>query len=179
MKKIPKCKTCNKEGHYAISCHQKPLKAPVKRSTPKGDSKVVKKKKAHTRSQLVRKLDTIFSQYIRLDKTDADGYGNCVTCGERLFWKDLQNGHYVSRGKYPTRWDEDNCHLQDYRCNVALNGNYIEYTLYMLDSYGREFVDQLKAKSINGEKISTVELKEKIEYYTTEVKRLKEEKSLA
>lgn len=134
--------------------------------------------KVKSRSQLIKDLDKIFSQYIRLDKTDQYGYGHCVTCGSRGFWKELQNGHYISRGKYPTRWDEDNCHLQDYKCNVVLSGNYIEYTLFMIDRYGRKFVDELKIKSINGEKISTPELREKIEYYKNKVNMLKTEKSL-
>lgn len=170
------CKHCGSELHLSLKCFNKPIKPP--KTALKDKKAKTPKKKAQTRSQVIKKLDIVFSQYIRLDKTDVDGYGECVTCGNRLFWKELQNGHYISRGKYPTRWDEDNCHLQDYRCNVVLNGNYIEYTLYMLDSYGREFVDQLKSKSINGEKISTPQLKEMIDHYTQEVKRLKSEKGL-
>lgn len=173
MIKSNPCKLCSSTFHTAAFCKNKPRKVISTKTSAKPT-----KKKAPTRKQLVKKLDTIFSQYIRLDRTDDNGYGECVTCRTKLFWKELQNGHYFSRGKYPTRWDEDNCHLQDYRCNVVLKGNYIEYTLFMLDSYGREFVDALKYKSTNGDKISTPDLHNMIEKYSLEVSRLKQEKSL-
>ncbi|NCU40899.1 recombinase [Candidatus Saccharibacteria bacterium] len=134
--------------------------------------------KQPTRSQLVKKLDKVFSQYIRLSESDENGYGNCITCGTNLFWKQAQACHFYTRGRYPTRWDEDNVHYGCFRCNVLLKGNYINYTRYMLDSYSREFVDELEIKSQNGTKIPSSELKEKIEYYTEEVKKLKEEKGL-
>lgn len=184
------CKYCNSAEHSSTFCFNAPKK-PIKNSIKPRSKAIVgvskpkvakvsttKKKKAKTRSQTVKELDAIFSQYIRLSESDINGYGDCVTCGERKFWKELQNGHFYTRGRYPTRWDEDNCHSQDYRCNVIFNGNYINYTRFMLDSYGREFVDELERKSLNGTKISTPELREKIAYYKQEVKWLLEEKHL-
>ena len=135
-------------------------------------------KKTQTRSQLIRKLDAVYSQYIRLDKSDQYGYCVCVTSGERMFWKDTQNGHFFSRRFYPTRWHDDNCHPQSMRENVFLRGNYINYTRFMIDSYGREFVDDLEKLAKSSIKISTPELREKIEFYQKEVKRLKKEKNL-
>ena len=49
--------------------------------------------KKPTRSKLVKKLDTVFSQYIRL-KDSKDGIGTCVTCGKQDHWKNLQAGHF-------------------------------------------------------------------------------------
>lgn len=65
-----------------------------------------------------------------------------------------------------------NCHPQCARCNVFLKGNYINYTRYMIDRFGREAVDQLEVKSKSTIKISTPELEEKIEYYKKKVKEL-------
>lgn len=130
--------------------------------------KTTSKRKPVSRGQLVRKLDSIFSQYIRL-KESADGYASCVTCGVTKPWKEMQNGHFFSRARYATRWDEDNCHVQDYRCNVALSGNYISYTKYMIDTYGREFVDALEEKSKSLPKITSIELKEMISLYQNKV----------
>ena len=45
-----------------------------------------------TRSKLVKKLDTVFSQYIR-QKNSIDGIATCFTCGKKDHWKKLQNGH--------------------------------------------------------------------------------------
>ena len=41
------------------------------------------------------------------------------------------------------RFDDANCHTQDAKCNVMLNGNYQKYTLYMIDRYGREKIDEM------------------------------------
>ena len=124
-----------------------------------------------SRSQTVKKLDSVFSQFIRL-RDSVDGYASCVTCGGTKPWKEQQCGHFFTRGRYATRWDENNCFTQDYRCNVALNGNYINYTKYMIDHFGREFVDALEMKSLLSIKVTTIELNEKITHYTQKVKEL-------
>ncbi len=53
----------------------------------------------------------------------------------------MQNGHYITRSNYKYRRDDDNCFVQCPICNVRLNGNYKQYTLYMIDKYGRERVE--------------------------------------
>ena len=55
------------------------------------------------------------------------------------------------------------------RCNVFLKGNYVNYTLYMIDTFGREKIDELERKSLSTVKISTSELKEMIDYYKAQV----------
>lgn len=128
------------------------------------------KTRATSRAVLVKQLDSIFSQYIRM-KDSVDGIATCVTCGTQAPWKQMQNGHFYSRGRIPTRWDEDNCHVQDYRCNVLLKGDYINYTKYMIDRYGREFVDQLEVKSKQiGKYITPAEIRKLIIKYTELVK---------
>ena len=52
-----------------------------------------------TRSKIVKKLDTVFSQYIRL-KNSVDEISTCFTCGKQDHWKKLQNGHFQSRKHY-------------------------------------------------------------------------------
>jgi 5-methylcytosine-specific restriction endonuclease McrA len=118
-------------------------------------------KKKLTRKQITKKLDEAFSKYIRLRDEE---YG-CITCGKLLTFKELQCGHFFSRSHLHTRWDEDNCHAQCYRCNCILHGNYINYTKYMIDRYGREFVDELEKKSMLIDKISTDTLLTMLEHY--------------
>lgn len=127
--------------------------------------------KKMSRKQAIKKLDSVFSQYIRL-KDSLGGDATCVTCGITKPWKDLQNGHFYTRGRFPTRWDEDNCHVQCYRCNVLLKGNYINYTKYMIDRYGREYVDHLEARSLATTKLATPVLMERIEFYADIVRQL-------
>jgi len=157
------CKLCGSTYHTAAFCPQKPRKA---------ISKVVKVKKAKvakpktkTRSQLVRDLDKVFSQYIRV-KDSIDGTAVCVTCGDQKPWRQQQNGHYMSRGHYPTRWDEDNCHVQCVACNMFRSGNYTEYSIYMINRYGADFLPVLRDKAKNGSKIPTSVIKGLIEEYT-------------
>lgn len=165
------CKLCSSTYHTAAFCPAKPKKA-IKRKdffpTP-GKSKTTTAKKSRTlekkapaRSQLVKKLDKVFSEFIRLRD---DGKG-CVTCGDIKTWREMQNCHFYSRGRQNTRWDETNCHSGCYRCNVLLKGNYIPYTIFMIDTYGREHVENLEKLSKSTNKITTVKLKEMLEYYT-------------
>lgn len=131
--------------------------------------------KGVSRKKLIRDLDSVFSKYIRLKDAfleEGELVAKCVTCGDIKAWKQLQNGHYYSRGRYQTRWDEDNCHVQCMRCNVYLKGQYIQYTLFMIDMYGRDFVDELGIKSINPAKISSVDLRVRTEEYKQKVKKL-------
>jgi hypothetical protein len=163
------CGICGTLGHSQFYCPSKPKK-PISKVSKK--QKLVKPKvKRVTRSQLVKKLDTVFSQYIR-QRDSIDGMATCVTCGDTRPWEYQQNGHFYTRGRYPTRWDEANCNIQCVRCNVFLKGNYINYTMYMIDKYGREFVDNLETKSKSNIKITTVELQEMIDYYKNITKML-------
>lgn len=163
------CQYCGLKGHSKSYCKTRP-RTPIK-TTSKKTKKTKSKLKKVSRSQLVKKLDSVFSQYIRL-KDAKDGIATCVTCGTKDEWKNMQNGHFVSRGKYSTRWSELNCHVQCLRCNVFLKGNYINYTLYMIDRYGREKVDELKSESMELAKFSSQQLKEMIDFYSGEVKKL-------
>ena len=159
--KEPKCTICSGK-HYKTFC-PKALKKPISKVSKK--KTVAKKVKTKTRSQLVKELDKVYSIYIRNKYADKDGLVQCVTCGERKPVKEMQNGHYESRGHYPTRWLDKNCHPQCPACNVFKKGNYTEYAIYMVHRYGVGVLEELKILANSGEKISTVWIKEQIEYY--------------
>lgn len=95
---------------------------------------------------LRKKLDRLTSEYIRRKAADKDGYVKCITCGVVKPWKELQAGHFLSRKYNVGRYMEENIHPQCPACNVFGRGRYKEYTLYMIDMYGREFVDELLGK---------------------------------
>lgn len=151
---------------------------PIKRSpiTRKYKSSKRGKGKSESRSQLVRRLDNIFSRYVRLSAANEYGVVACVSCGVEKPWKAMQNGHFYTRVRYATRWDDMNCNPQCYRCNIILKGNYIEYTKYMIDTHGREAVDELKNISLEVTKITSDELKALVAHYTAAVKVLMNEK---
>ena len=81
------------------------------------------------RKNLVKKLDKVFSEYIRKRTADANGFVECFTCGKRNHWKKMQCGHFQSRKHYSTRWNEDNCQVQCVGCNMFKGGEQYKFGL--------------------------------------------------
>lgn len=125
-----------------------------------------------TRSQVVKKLDAVFSEYIRLRDSDKHGIVTCPLCWAKMRWKDAQNMHFITRACYLYRYDEMNCHAGCMRCNVFLNGNYIVYTRRMQKTYGIETIDEMIRNKTSLFKITTPGLMEMITYYKNKVEEL-------
>lgn len=124
-----------------------------------------KKPKARSKGYWVKKLDTVFSRYIRQKYADHFGMSRCYTCSKQVHYKDLQNGHYISRGNMATRWDEENCRSQCVGCNVFKNGNYVEYSARLIDEIGLEKYKELVKKKYTIKQFSIKELQELIKKY--------------
>lgn len=107
-----------------------------------------KKEKKESISSLKKKLDAMFSLWIR-NRGSKDGMNTCVCCGVVRPIKELQCAHYFSRRYLAVRWDETNCHPNCVRCNVLLNGNYPEYAKFMIDTYGFPELEKLRIKKDN------------------------------
>ena len=121
-------------------------------------------KKKITRSKIVKKLDTIFSQYIRL-KDSENEYATCFTCGKSDHWKKLQNGHFQSRRHYSTRWDEVNCQVQCAGCNVFRQGEQFIFSKNLDLKYGKGTAENLQIQAGQIIKLSDSELQEMIKDY--------------
>jgi hypothetical protein len=126
-------------------------------------------KKKITRSKIVKKLDTIFSQYIRL-KDSENEYATCFTCGKSDHWKKLQNGHFQSRRHYSTRWDEVNCQVQCAGCNVFRQGEQFIFSKNLDLKYGKGTAENLQIQAGQIIKLSDSELQEMIKDYEKFVK---------
>lgn len=100
-----------------------------------------------TLKTIKKKADSVFSEYIRLLKSDKNGNCVCVTCDVIKHWKRLQNGHYFERNRLGTRFHEDNCHPQCVACNVFKRGNYTAYAAFMYNKYGKDRVEELEQLS--------------------------------
>lgn len=116
--------------------------------------------KKPSRKTLIKKLDTIFSQYIRR-RYAVNNIATCVTCGKKDHWKNLQAGHFMSRKHYATRWDEQNVEVQCAGCNVFRYGEQYKFGLYL----GKELAEELHMKSRLVAKFSDVDLQDMIEEY--------------
>jgi hypothetical protein len=123
--------------------------------------------KKPNRKLLVKKLDTIFSEYIRRRYAKND-IAECVTCGKQDHWKKLQAGHFMSRKHYSTRWDERNVEVQCQGCNVWRYGEQYKFSLHL----GTELSEELLIKSRQIEKFSNADLVMMYETYKQKVKDL-------
>lgn len=72
-------------------------------------------------------LDRLFSIAIRRSYADLDGNVKCYTCGAQKHWKQIQNGHYISRNYLATRFDPRNCRPQCAGCNIWGRGRLVEF----------------------------------------------------
>lgn len=128
---------------------------------------------------LVDKLDDVFSLFIRLRDADKNGVVKCVTCGRFTDWKhNTDCGHFVGRGKYPTRWDEKNCAGQCKSCNGFEEGKKYQFGLAINEKYGAGTAERLEIKSKNHFKLESFNLKFLIAFYQNKVLQLKDEKGL-
>jgi hypothetical protein len=126
-------------------------------------------RKAKTLAKLKKDLDAIFSRYIRLRNANELGEAICVTCGIVKHWKELQNGHFMSRRHQVTRWNEDNCQVQCYSCNVMQQGKQFEYSIWLDNKYGKGKADELLQKSKGTLKLDRYDVERMILEYKQEV----------
>lgn len=140
-KKDPKpraCAECKKQtmGRNKYCSDKCSKKASKRRIKAKGGTLPQAKKKAWTE----------FSKFIRARD------GKCVTCGAT---ENLQAGHFIKASQCYNyfNFNEINVNAQCYRCNVALDGNYIEYTMFMIGKYGADIFDKLKAENLSYKEI--------------------------
>lgn len=136
-----------------------------------------KKRNASVRT-LILKLDKVFSLYIRLRDSRAFGYRGfrCISCGEIKPFSKADCGHYYSRAKMSTRFDEDNCNSECSFCNRFKSDHLIGYRENLIKKIGQQRFDLLRLRSNQAKKWSAFELERLIEYYTALVKKMEEEK---
>lgn len=162
----------------------KPLKrTPFKKTPPwEAKAKELEKKKAKaglSKPKLRDKLDAVFSKYIRLKYSDAKGYCRCISCGKILPWKEIQNGHYMSRRYMSTRFCEDNCRPQCVACNIFNQGNIQMYRRGLIKQIGEQRVNLVEVRARTENKNwSLFEYNQLIAYYQKEVERLAKEKGI-
>ncbi len=124
--------------------------------------------KKRKRSAIVKELDKVFSQYIRLKYANLDEFVECFTCGRSYHWKKIQCGHFMSRSRYSTRWDEENCRPQCYGCNVMQQGRQYEFAKN-LDKESEGKADAMHVASLQTVKFMDFELEEMIAEYKAKI----------
>jgi len=118
-----------------------------------------------SRKGLIRKLDRVFSLYIRT-RNAKNEIVECVTCGVKKHYTEMDAGHFVSRRHYATRWTSSNCHVQCKKCNNWGAGESYLMGKYIDKTYGRGTADELITLSREIKKFTDEDLKELIKKYS-------------
>ena len=138
------------------------------------------KKKKVTVSTVKKKLDAVYSRYIRLkDSFMVDGELNCtcVTCGATSPVKKMQCGHFMSRKYNATRFHAKNTHVQCLRCNMFDQGAQYEHYKFIDKKYGEGSSEEICTLSRQEKKWKVQELEEMLAYYKVKVSQLEPDAS--
>lgn len=158
-----------------IKKNRKPKKKKEATPLPLFESAGVKVKK---RTDLVKKLDKVFSRYIRLRDAMPNGYFRCIACGQLKRIEQADCGHFYSRKHMATRFDEDNCSAECSACNRFSADHLIGYQTNLIKKIGMARFELLGQKVRMVKKWSDFELKAMIEHYKREADRLASEKRI-
>ena len=110
----------------------------------------------------------------RLKACDDSGFCKCVTCGHTDYFTQMQGGHFIPKGN-SSRWalEPENVHVQCPSCNLfqMKHGTASHaYTLYMIDFYGRDFVDQMLASKSETLKLYKRDYEEMLSEWIAQIK---------
>lgn len=125
-----------------------------------------------TISKLKKKLDVLFSQYIRRRNADHLGRVKCFTCGIEKHWKEQQAGHFQSRSHHSTRWDEVNVQVQCVKCNMYRQGEQYKFGMYLDQRFGDGTAEELEYRAKTIVKLNRVDYEEAIERYKQKIREL-------
>lgn len=136
------------------------------------------KKRQASQATLVKKLDKVFSQYIRLRDAFPNGTFRCPTCGRILPFAKGDCSHLYSRRHMATRFDEDNCVIECAYDNRFNSEHLIKLNQHVLNRIGETRYKMLSVKAHSTKKWSCFELEQLIKYYSALVKKLSDEKGI-
>ena len=111
------------------------------------------------RQRAVDRADQWASRYTRL-KNSSNGVCICYTCGNPKEITELDTGHYIGRGHYATRWDENNLKPQCKKCNMYRHGEPAKFRARLLVDLGKEKLEEMEFKGMQTIKYSTEEIRE-------------------
>ena len=155
---IDKCKVSEENRYDEIKIGEKMIKKTKAKAKP-------------TVSKLKKKLDIVFSRYIRerdcMATTGDIDYGVCVTCKQTKPIAKLQCGHFQYRTYSNTRYCERNCNAQCIGCNMFKQGEQYLHSLAIEDKYGEGTSDELVKKAKISHKWQIEELENMIKHYST------------
>lgn len=134
--------------------------------------------KNNSKSSLVKKLDRVFSLYIRLRDTMPNGMCRCISCGNIKPFAQIDAGHYFSRTHMATRFSELNVNAECNFCNRFKADHLDAYRDNLIRKIGKDKFELLRIAAHQSQKWSDFELEAMIQHYKKEVKKLSEIKGI-
>lgn len=145
-------------------------KARVNLERERSKEKKTAKEKLKTHKDYLKDLQKVFNEYIR--KRDLGK--PCISCDSMTGKRDA--GHMFTVGGNPElRFDEDNVHSQCVYCNQHQHGSVANYMLNLPKRIGQDRYDALLERRGRPNKLTTLEIKEKIKHYKEKIKELGKE----
>jgi len=118
-----------------------------------------------------RTLDKWFSLYVRMrDASEFNNFGRCCSCGRVISFEESDCGHFISRDRIATRWDERNAHAQCRNCNRFRSGEQHAHGQHILKLYGQQVLHELIWKSKHPKNFTDQEIKDLTDFYRTKYK---------
>lgn len=124
---------------------------------------------------LKRRLDTLWSEWVRRSAADSSGLVSCCSCGRKYHWKEVDCGHFVSRNHNAGRFDIRNTNPQCKKCNRFNEGNKAGYAVYLQKRYGPEVIEELNKLQYIIKRFLPEELQEMIRKVRDDLKGLPSE----
>ncbi len=134
------------------------------------------KRKPKVKSSKVLRQECLkaIQRLCRLAAADDDGNCACVSCGVVKHYSQLQGGHWLAKGS-SSFWALriENVHAQCASCNMwgmRYGSAAQQYTLWMEDMYGRDFVEEMIATKSNPIKLYKADYEEMLEEFNEQIK---------
>jgi hypothetical protein len=134
------------------------------------------KRKPKVKSSKVLRQECLktIQRLCRLAAADDEGNCACVSCGVVKHYSQLQGGHWLAKGS-SSFWALriENVHPQCASCNMwgmRYGSAAQQYTLWMEDMYGRDFVEEMIATKSNPIKLYKADYEEMLEEFNEQIK---------
>jgi len=98
-------------------------------------------------NELIKKCDKEFQLLRRLEEADKNGICECISCGRKHHYKEMDGGHYVAKslkGNFGVRYKRNNVWPQCKQCNWYLSGNVAAFRERLVAKIGKSAVEWLE-----------------------------------
>lgn len=174
ISKEKECRICHKMSRIFSRgrceyCAKMEDQKPIKRVS---DKRYQKEFVTESWTSLRDDLDALVSLYVRLKEADSAGMNRCYTCGKEMHYKQLQNGHCISRSEIGLRFMVENLRPQCPQCN-AIHETKPEIFRSKLEQETPGILEHLDSCAREVNKLSVSALKELVIEFRAKVRLVK------